>query len=198
MTVSKHSHVLRFWGLEFPHMDLGGHCSAHHSADLSGLVSRALGPPSWEDAPTRCSKGTFPRNGKEDTDLLHTHYVLGFPGGASGKEPSCQSRRCNRRRFDPWVGKIPWRGHVNPLQYYCLENTMDKGAWRAIVHRVSKSQTWVKCLSMHARHRQRMSLGIPFLFVCFFPHVHFLKFLKGCPLKVKVLDQPSYGTSALN
>ena len=75
---------------------------------------------------------------------------------------------------------------------------MDKGAWRATVHRVSKSQTQVKCLSMHARHRQRMSLEISFLFVCFFPHVYFLKFLKGCPLKVKVLDQPSYGTSALN
>ena len=33
----------------------------------------------------------------------------GFPGGTSGKEPSCQYRRCKRCRFDPWVGKIPWR-----------------------------------------------------------------------------------------
>ena len=32
-----------------------------------------------------------------------------FPGGASGKEPTCQCRRCKRHRFDPWVGKIPWR-----------------------------------------------------------------------------------------
>ena len=31
----------------------------------------------------------------------------GFPGGTSGKEPACQSRRCKRHRFDPWVGKIP-------------------------------------------------------------------------------------------
>jgi len=37
---------------------------------------------------------------------------MGFPGGASGKEPACQCRRCRRcrrHRFDPWVRKIPWR-----------------------------------------------------------------------------------------
>ena len=34
---------------------------------------------------------------------------MGFPGGTSGKEPTCQCRRCNRLGFDPWVGKIPWR-----------------------------------------------------------------------------------------
>ena len=35
--------------------------------------------------------------------------TLGFPGGASGKEPTCQGRRCKRRGFSPWVGKMPWR-----------------------------------------------------------------------------------------
>ena len=34
---------------------------------------------------------------------------LDFPGGASGKEPACQCRRHKRHRFNPWVGKIPWR-----------------------------------------------------------------------------------------
>ena len=33
----------------------------------------------------------------------------GFPGGTSGKEPTCQCRRFKRHQFDPWVGKIPWR-----------------------------------------------------------------------------------------
>ena len=36
-------------------------------------------------------------------------YRRDFPGGASGKEPACQCRRHKRCRFDPWVGKIPWR-----------------------------------------------------------------------------------------
>ena len=38
-------------------------------------------------------------------------------------------------------GRSPGGGHGNPLQYSCLENNMDRGAWRAIVHRVAKSQT---------------------------------------------------------
>ena len=44
-------------------------------------------------------------------------------------------------RFDPWVGKIPGEGNGNPLQYSCLENSMEGGAWQAIVHGVAKSPT---------------------------------------------------------
>ena len=40
----------------------------------------------------------------------------------------------------PGLGRSPG-GHGNPLQYSCLENPMDRGAWRATVHRVAKSQT---------------------------------------------------------
>ena len=39
------------------------------------------------------------------------------------------------------LGRCPGGGHGNPLQYSCLENSMDKGAWQATVHGVSKSQT---------------------------------------------------------
>ena len=53
----------------------------------------------------------------------------------SGKSLACQYRR---HGFDPWVGKIPWRGNGNPLQYSCLENSMDRGAWWATVHEVTK------------------------------------------------------------
>ena len=45
-----------------------------------------------------------------------------------------------RHGSDPWVGKIPWRGHGNPLQYSCLENPMDRGAWWDTVHGIAKSQ----------------------------------------------------------
>ena len=65
---------------------------------------------------------------------------MNFPGGASGKEPNCQ-RRCG---FNPWVGKIPWRRKWQPTPQSCLENPMDRGAWWATVHRVTKSQTWLK------------------------------------------------------
>ena len=50
--------------------------------------------------------------------LIKFKYILidtlGFPGGASGKESTCQCRRCKRCGFDPWVGKIPWNRKWQP------------------------------------------------------------------------------------
>ena len=46
--------------------------------------------------------------------------------------------------FEPWVGKSLGGGHGNPLQCYCLENPMDRGAWWATVHSVAKNQTRLK------------------------------------------------------
>ena len=65
---------------------------------------------------------------------------LDFPRLLSGKESACQSRRIG---FDPWVGKIPWKGNRKPLQYSCLENFMYSRAWWATVHEVTESQTWL-------------------------------------------------------
>ena len=76
-------------------------------------------------------------------------------GGLNGKEPTCQSRRQKRCRFNPWVGKIPWRRHDNPLQYSCLENPMDRGAGQAMVHRLTNSQTPLKHSQSHSqKHSQ--------------------------------------------
>ena len=41
----------------------------------------------------------------------------------------------------PGLGRSPGEGHGNPLQYSCLENPMDRGAWRSMVHRVAESRT---------------------------------------------------------
>ena len=54
------------------------------------------------------------------------------------------------------IGSVPslrrsyGEGNGNPLQYSCLKNPMNRGAWRAMVHRVAKNQTWLKWLRMHA------------------------------------------------
>ena len=61
-------------------------------------------------------------------------------------------------RFDPWVGNIPGGGHGNPLQYSCLENPMDRRAWWAAFHRVTKSQTWFNmhtCM-LNKTHSEKM------------------------------------------
>ena len=49
----------------------------------------------------------------------------------------------------PGSGRFPGGEHGNALQYSCLENPMDRGAWWAILHRITKSWTWLKQLSMH-------------------------------------------------
>ena len=43
---------------------------------------------------------------------------LGFPGGPSGKESTCQCRRFKRWKFDPWIGKIPWRRAWRPIPVF--------------------------------------------------------------------------------
>ena len=74
----------------------------------------------------------------------------GFAGGTSGKEPACQFRRCKRHDTDstPGSARSSGEGNSNPLQYSCLKNPMDRGAWLAIVYRVAKRQIWLKRLSM--------------------------------------------------
>ena len=49
----------------------------------------------------------------------------------------------------PGLGRSPGGGHGNPLQYSCLENPMDRGAWQATVLGVAKGQTWLKQLCTH-------------------------------------------------
>ena len=70
--------------------------------------------------------------------------LVGFQSDSDDKEPACQ---CRGHGCYPWVRKIPGGGHGSPLQYPCLENPMDRGAWRATVHGVTKNQIWLKQLS---------------------------------------------------
>ena len=61
-------------------------------------------------------------------------------GGASGKEPSGSAGGIRDKGSIPGSKRSPGGGHGNPLQYSCLENPMDRGAWQVTVHRVAKSQ----------------------------------------------------------
>ena len=62
----------------------------------------------------------------------------GFPGGTSGREPTCNA---GDRGSIPGSGRSPGGQHGSPLQHSCLENPMDSGAWQATGHWVSKSQS---------------------------------------------------------
>ena len=66
--------------------------------------------------------------------------------GSVGKEPAYSSGdhlQCQRPKFNPWIRKIPGSGEANgnPLQYSCLENPTDRGAWQATVHGVAELDT---------------------------------------------------------
>ena len=63
---------------------------------------------------------------------------VSFPNGSDGKESTCNTGELGSV---PEQGTSPGGGHGNPLQYSCLENPMDRGAWWALVHGVAKSQT---------------------------------------------------------
>ena len=65
----------------------------------------------------------------------------GFPGSSDGKEPACNVRDPGS---SPGSGTSTEGGNGYPLQYSCLENPMDRGAWRAAVHGVTNvRQNWV-------------------------------------------------------
>ena len=69
------------------------------------------------------------------------HPNEGFPVGAVVKNPHANAGDARDMDLIPGLGRSPGGGHGNPLQYSCLENSMDRGAWQAIVHGVTKSRT---------------------------------------------------------
>ena len=66
---------------------------------------------------------------------IYTHI---FPGGSEGKASACKAGELGSI---PGSERSPGEGNGNPLQYACLEHSMDRGAWWATVHEVTKSQT---------------------------------------------------------
>ena len=68
----------------------------------------------------------------------------GFSGGSVGKESTCNAGATGDTGSTPGLERSSGEGHGNPLQYSCLKNPMDRGAWQGMVHRVTKSQTPLK------------------------------------------------------
>ena len=86
------------------------------------------------------SSRSSPRRLLKARGLLALCSPLSGLGGASGKESAGDTRDVSSI---PGLGRCPERGNGPSLQYSCLENPMDRGAWGATVHRVTKNQTWL-------------------------------------------------------
>ena len=82
---------------------------------------------------------------------------VGFPGGSEVKVSACNAEDLGSI---PGSGRSPGEGNGNPLQYSCLENTMDGGAWWATVHGFRKSQTRLRDFTFTFREAT-CSLGSP-------------------------------------
>ena len=105
---------------------------------------------------------------------------LGFPRWHSGKEPACNAGVIRDTDSIPGWGRSPGGGHGSPVQYSCLENPTDRGAWWATDHGVTKNQTQLKWLRIHAM--QPWTFLSLFSFHPVFAKVNFMKRILPCTL----------------
>ena len=80
----------------------------------------------------------------------------GFLGGSDGEESASNSRDLGSI---PASGRFPGEGNGNPFEYSCLENSMDRGAWRATVHGVTKSRTQLNDYYSHFHETDKGSIS---------------------------------------
>ena len=89
--------------------------------------------------------------------------------GASLAAQLVKNLQCRRPRFNlgSGLGRSPGEGNGNPLQYSCLEDPMDREAWQATVHGVTKSETWLSDTHPTLTHKQLSTFPLPFdFFTC--------------------------------
>ena len=93
----------------------------------------------------------------ERSSFYYPIYILplcrtGFPGGSVVKDPPANAGDAS---LIPELGRSPGEGNGNPLQYSCLENSMDRGAWWATVHGVTKESEMTNQLSNNKNTEHR-------------------------------------------
>ena len=77
-------------------------------------------------------------NAQEEIKMV---FKNGFPGGAVVKNPPANAGDIRGADLIPGSERSPGVGNGNPIQYSCLENSMDRGTWGATVHEIAKSRT---------------------------------------------------------
>ena len=113
------------------------------SSEGGGSEREAMGTSSWWQ-----SHGTSLGGGA--TDRGEYRPARGFPGGSAVKESTCNTGATGDVGSIPGFGRSLGGRHSNTLLYSCLEKPMDRGAWQAIVHGITKSWMQLKRLSMYA------------------------------------------------
>ena len=114
------------------------HCSLWHQEAIALLV-KFLDSPDWL---TSCRAGWVSEHSRRRTGGMTSatkqRTLPSFANSSGGKESACNAGAVGSISR---LGRVPGEGIRNPLQYSCLGNPMDRGAWRATVHGVTKYQT---------------------------------------------------------
>ena len=88
---------------------------------------------------------SYPNNRLSDVTVFR------IPQWLISKESACKAGATRDKGLIPGLERSLGEGNGNPLQYSCLENSMNRGAWQATVHGVANSGTWLKRLSKHTQ-----------------------------------------------
>ena len=80
---------------------------------------------------------------------------MGFLGGSDGKASACNVRDLGSISES---GRSPGEGNDNPLQYSCLENSMDGGAWHDTVNGIAKSHTWLSNFTLYFNKKKEKEI----------------------------------------
>ena len=104
-----------------------------------------------------CAEHPLPAEGKQWLSLCY----MGLPQWLTGKESTCNAGGTGVMGSSPWFRKIPWRRKWQPTPVFLPGEFHGQWVWRAIVHRVTKSQTQLKRLSMQHAHSMLYIFLIP-------------------------------------
>ena len=105
---------------------------------------------------------------------LPPRYIRGFPSGSVVKNPFVQAGDTGDKGLIHGLGRSPGEGNGNSLQCSCLENPKDRGAWQAVVHGVTKSQTRLisPAPGITEGSLSSCSFAPPNFSSCVFPQIH--------------------------
>ena len=105
----------------------------------------------WDGLSLKWWRWDWKRGWESDGEgLMYSIHNQGFPGGSEVKASACNAGDLGSI---PGSGRSPGEGNGNPLQYSCLENPMDGGAWWSTDHGVSKSRTRLSDFTFHSTHK---------------------------------------------
>ena len=130
------------------------HVVCRHSIWLMALTLWPRHLPPAGTSVTSCKKTSrssrSASTAESSTVLIWLRYSKCWASQVALAAKNLSAKAGDIRDSIPGLGRSPGGRHGNPLQYSCLQNPMDRGAWWATVHGVTKSQTGLKQLSMHA------------------------------------------------